>query len=59
VDAAWDAARAAAVDAAWDAARDAAWDAAWAKFAPVVTMLQNSAVDLVKRMADRGRKNKR
>ncbi len=30
LDAAWDAAWAAARDAAWDAARDAAWDAAWA-----------------------------
>jgi hypothetical protein len=49
-DAAWDAAGAAAWDAAWDAARAAAWDAAWDALAPTVTALQESAVDLVKRM---------
>jgi hypothetical protein len=61
-DAAWaaagDAARAAAWDAAWAAARAAAWaaaraaagDAAGDALAPAVTTLQESAVDLVKRM---------
>ena len=53
-DAAWDAAWAAAGAAAWDAARAAAGAAAgaaaWAKLQPTVTQLQNSALDLVKRM---------
>ena len=61
-DAAWDAARDAARDAAGaaagDAAGDAAWAAAraaagaagWAKLAPTVALLQDSALDLVKRM---------
>jgi hypothetical protein len=58
--AAWDAARDAARDAAWAAvwaaARAAAWDAAWdaagAALAPTVARLQDSAVDLVKRMCE-------
>lgn len=60
--AAWDAARAAAWDAARDAAWAAAWDAAWAAagdaardaardaLAPTVARVQDSAVDLVRRM---------
>ena len=48
--AAWTAARTAAGDAAWDAAGAAAWDAAGAALAPTVAALQESAVDLVKRM---------
>jgi hypothetical protein len=48
------AAWAAAGDTAWAAARDAARDAAWAAarshFAPTVTAIQASAVDLLKRM---------
>ena len=53
-DAAWAAARAAARAAAWAAARDAAGDAVGAAardaLAPTVATLQESAVDLVKRM---------
>jgi hypothetical protein len=49
-DAAWDAAGAAARAAAGDAAWDAARDAAGAALAPTVTAVQDSAVDLVKRM---------
>ncbi len=49
--AAWDAAG----DAAWDAARAAAWaaarDAAGAALAPVIALLQEGATELVKRMA--------
>ena len=57
-----DAAKAAAGTAAWDAAGDAAWDAAWAAawaaardaawdaLAPTVARLQDSSVDLVRRM---------
>ena len=48
--AAWAAARAAAWAAARDAARDAAWAAAGAALQPTVTLLQESAVELVKRM---------
>ena len=51
MDAAWAAAR----DAAWAAARAAAWaaarDAAWATLAQVTAQLQDSAADLVRRMA--------
>ena len=54
-DAAWAAARDAAGDAAGDAAWAAAWDAARAALAPTVTVLQGSAVDLVRRMSDVGR----
>jgi hypothetical protein len=66
-DAARAAARAAARDAAWAAARDAAWAAAWAAagaaagdaawaaardaLKPTVTQLQDSAIDLYRRMA--------
>ena len=62
--AAWDAARDAAWDAAWGAARAASWDAAWtaARAAargaardaldPTVEALQQSAVDLCRRMAE-------
>jgi hypothetical protein len=54
-DAAWAAARDAAGDAAWAAARDAAWDAAWDAardaLGPTVVRLQESAQDLVRRMA--------
>ena len=39
-------------DAARDAARAAAWAAAWDALKPTVTALQESAVDLVKRMAE-------
>jgi hypothetical protein len=57
-DAAWAAAGDAARDAAWaaagDAARDAAWAAARDAIAPTVTMLQASAQDLVRRMAEVG-----
>jgi hypothetical protein len=65
-DAAWDAARDAAGDAAGDAARDAAWDAAWAAawdaaraaawdaaraaLKPTKDALQQSSIELVKRM---------
>jgi hypothetical protein len=57
-DAAWAAARGAAGGAVWAAAGAAAWAAAWAAaggaaedaVAPTVAMLQESAVDLVKRM---------
>ena len=48
--AAWAAARSAARDAARSAARSAARDAARDAFAPTVAALQESAVDLVKRM---------
>ena len=49
--AAWDAARAAARDAARDAAGAAAWDAARDALAPTVALLQESAHELVVRMA--------
>ena len=53
-DAAWGAARAAACDAAcdaaWAAARDAARAAAWGALKPTVDQLQQSALDLVRRM---------
>jgi hypothetical protein len=49
--AAWDAALAAARDAAWAAARDAALAAAWDCFKHTVDHLQESAVELLKRMA--------
>jgi hypothetical protein len=45
-DAGWDAAR----DAAWAAARDAARDAAWERLRPTMERLEQSAVELVKRM---------
>jgi hypothetical protein len=50
--AAGDAARDAAWAAAWDAARAAARDAAWDALKPTVEMLQESAVDLFRRMID-------
>ncbi len=60
-DAAWaaarDAARDAACDDAWSAAWDAAWDATWAAVAaradrkPTIAALQDSAIELAKRMA--------
>jgi len=46
--AAWAAAWAAAGDAAWAAA----WDAAWAALKPTVTILQDSALDLLDRLID-------
>ena len=48
--AAWDAARAAARDAAWAAARAAAGAAADKQLEPTVAAIQQSAVDLVRRM---------
>jgi len=53
--AARDAARAAAGSAARDAARAAAWDAAGDALADTVAELQQSAVDLLKRMCEVGR----
>jgi hypothetical protein len=54
-DAAWDAAGDAAWAAAWDAARAAAGDAAEKYLAPTVTLLQESAFDLLDRMIAVGR----
>ena len=42
------------IDAAWDA-WDAAWDVAMATLAPTVLALQDSAVDLVRRMIQEGK----
>ncbi len=52
--AAWDAARAAAWDAAWAAAWAAAGDAAWDALRPTTLTLQDSAIELFRRMVALG-----